>query len=72
MVCRVKRFPMTTQSLLKVMTWLFLFAGVAGLAVSGSQYLRGASLADYGVMAIGSTFWLLCSAIAFFLRSRLA
>lgn len=63
---------MTTESLLKVMAWLFLLAGVVGLAAGAGRYLSGGSPAEYGVMAIGGTFWLLCSAVAFFLRSRLA
>ena len=62
---------MTTKSLLKVMAWLFLFASVAGLAAGAAGYFSGEPLADYGVLAIGGTFWLFCSAIAAYLRSRL-
>jgi len=63
---------MTTKSFLKVMAWLFLLAGVGGLAAAGWLCWNSAAPADYGVPAIGGTFWLLCSAIAFYLRLRLA
>ncbi len=62
---------MTTKSLLKVMFWLFLLAGVAGLAAGAWQYLNAGSPADYGVLAIGGTFWLFCSSVTLFLRTRL-
>lgn len=62
---------MTTKSLLKVMAWLFLLAGVVGLAISAAVHLRGGPPADYGVPAIGGIFWIFCSAVAFFLRGRL-
>ena len=63
---------MTAQSLLKVMAWLFLLAGVVGLAVGAWWYSGAGSPADYGVPAMGGAFWLLCSAVAVFLRSRLS
>lgn len=63
---------MTNKSLLSVMARLFLFAGVVGLAVSVGAYLGGGSPALYGVAVIGGTFWLVCAAVAFFLRSKLA
>ena len=63
---------MTAQSLLRVMAWLFLFAGIVGLAIGGASYFLEGSPNEYGVMFIGGTFWLFCSAIAFFLRSRLS
>ena len=63
---------MTAQSLLKVVAWLFFCAGMVGLAIGAASYLGAGSASEYGVMFIGGTFWLLCSAIAFFLRSRLA
>ena len=63
---------MTAQSLLKVMAWLFLLAGVVGLAIGAWRYSGADSPADYGVLAIGGAFWLLCSAVAFFLRSKLS
>ena len=61
---------MTTPSLLKVMSWLFLISGVAGLAIGAATYLGGGPPATYGAAAIGGIFWLLCAAVAFFLRSR--
>lgn len=62
---------MNAKKLLQVMTGLFLLAGLAGLALGAARYFGGEQLADYGVMAIGGTFWLLCSAVALFLRTRL-
>ena len=62
---------MTTKSLLKVMAGLFLFAGVGGLAIGAWLYWSAATVADYGLPAIGGTFWLFCSAVALILRSRL-
>ena len=53
------------------MSWLFLAAGVVGLAISVTSYLNAGSPAVFGVAAIGGTFWLVCAAVAFFLRSRL-
>jgi hypothetical protein len=64
-------FPMSTPSVLKFAAWLFLAAGVAGLAVGARQYLSGDPPGHYEVMAIGGGFWFFCSVIAFFLRSRL-
>ena len=63
---------MAAQTLLKIMARLFLFAGIVGLVVGVGSYLRAASPSEYGAMFVGGTFWLFCSAIAFFLRSRLA
>lgn len=62
---------MTPKKLLQVMAWLFLLAGLAALAFGAARYFSGAQVADYGVMAIGGTFWLLCSAVSAFLGARL-
>jgi hypothetical protein len=62
---------MTTKSLLRVVAWLFLLAGLGGLGGGAWQYGSGGSPAEYGVLAIGGTFWLICSAVALFLRTRL-
>jgi hypothetical protein len=62
---------MTTKKLLQVMSRLFLLAGLAGLAVGVWRYFSHGSLADYGVMAIGGTFWLLCSGVSAYLGARL-
>jgi hypothetical protein len=62
---------MTTHSVLRVMSWLFLIAGIIGLGISATSYLNAESPAEYGVAAIGGTFWLICAGVAFFLRSRL-
>ena len=62
---------MTPKKLLQVMAGLFLLAGLAALAFGAVRYFGGEPLADYGVMAIGGIFWLLCSAVALFLRARL-
>lgn len=62
---------MTNKSLLSLTAGLFLFAGVVGLAIGGWLYVGGAAVADYAALAIGGAFWLFCSAVALFLRSRL-
>ena len=58
---------MTAHSLLKIMAWLFLLAGIVGLVIGVASYFLGSSPGEYGVMFIGGTFWLCCSAVAFFL-----
>ena len=62
---------MTAPSLLKVMSWFFLIAGIAGVAISAAAFLGEGTPAAYGAAAIGGTFWLLCAAVAFYLRYRL-
>lgn len=62
---------MTNKSLLSVMAKLFLLAGIVGLAAGAWLYLSGNPVADYGPLTIGGAFWLFCSAVAVFLRSRL-
>lgn len=62
---------MTNKSLLSVMAKLFLFAGVVSLAAGAWLYLSGNAVTDYGPLSVGGAFWLFCSGVALFLRSRL-
>jgi hypothetical protein len=65
-----KESPMY-KTLLSIMVWVFFLGGLFGFVMGMLKYFGGGTAAEYGVMGIGGGFWLLCSAIAIHIRTRL-
>ena len=59
------------KTLLNIMVWLFFLGGLFGFVMGMSKFFGGGTPAEYGVMGIGGGFWLLSSAIAIHIRTRL-
>ncbi len=59
------------KTLLNIMVWLFFLGGLFGFVMGISKFFGAGTPAEYGVMGIGGGFWLLSSAIAIHIRTRL-
>ena len=53
------------------MVWLLFLGGLFGFAMGMMNFFGGGTSAEYGVMGIGGGFWMLCSAIAIYIRGQL-
>lgn len=60
------------RTILSLLVWIFLFGGLFGMVVGMIKFFGGGTPAEYGVMGIGGGVYLVSSAIAILIRSRLS
>lgn len=59
------------KTLLDVLIWVLFLGGLFGFAIALLKLFGGGTPVEYGVLGIGGGFWLLSSAIAILIRSKL-
>jgi hypothetical protein len=59
------------KALLDVLIWVLFVGGLVGFAIALLKLFGGGTPAEYGVLGIGGGVWLLSSAVAIFIRSKL-
>ena len=59
------------KTLLDIVIWVLFVGGLVGFAIALLKLFGGGTAAEYGVLGIGGGMWLLSSAIAIFIRSKL-
>jgi hypothetical protein len=60
------------KSILDVIVWALFLGGLIGFVMALLKLFGGGTPDEYGVLGIGGGFWLLSSAIAIYLRDKLA
>lgn len=60
------------KTLLDVLIWVLFLGGIVGFLMALQKLFGGGTPAEYGVLGIGGGFWLLSSAIAIFIRSKVS
>jgi hypothetical protein len=56
--------------LLDVLIWVLFLGGLVGFAIALLKLFGGGTPVEYGVLGIGGGIWLLSSAIAILIRSK--
>lgn len=59
------------KTLLDIVIWVLFVGGLVGFAIALLKLFGGGSPAEYGVLGIGGGMWLLSSAVAILIRSKL-
>ena len=60
------------KSLLDGIIWLLFLGGVVGFVMALLKLFGGGTPEEYGVLGIGGGFWLISSAVAIYIRNKLA
>ena len=60
------------KSLLDGIIWLLFLGGVVRFVMALLKLSGGGTPEEYGVLGIGGGFWLISSAVAIYIRNRLA
>jgi hypothetical protein len=60
------------KSLLDGIIWLLFLGGLVGFVMALLTLFGGGTPEEYGVLGIGGGFWLISSAVAIYIRNRLA
>ena len=58
------------KSMLDAIIWALFLGGLVGLAMALLKLFGGGTPEEYGVLGIGGGFWLISSALAIFIRSK--
>jgi hypothetical protein len=60
------------KQLLDIIIWLLFLGGLVGFGMALVKLFGGGTPEEYGVLGIGGGFWLLSSAVAIYIRNKLA
>jgi len=58
------------KSMLDAIIWALFLGGLVGFAMALLKLFGGGTPEEYGVLGIGGGFWLISSAVAIFIRSK--
>jgi hypothetical protein len=58
------------KSVLDAIIWALFLGGLVGFAMALLKLFGGGTPEEYGVLGIGGGFWLISSAVAIFIRSK--
>ena len=58
------------KSMLDAIIWALFLGGLVGFAMALLKLFGGGTPEEYGVLGIGGGFWLISSALAIFIRSK--
>jgi hypothetical protein len=58
------------KSILDAIIWALFLGGLVGFAMALLKLFGGGTPEEYGVLGIGGGFWLISSAVAIFIRSK--